>query len=109
MYDLDLPPSPAFQELAAQIQNLLGKGPTGKWMPDHCRSGPELPEETQRAPNSGRDIDYNWRLWVPEFYYGYTPKDGPVSEIDFRERWHNSEHGAWKYLGRHMYNLLRPP
>ncbi|GFS06845.1 hypothetical protein ElyMa_001235500 [Elysia marginata] len=99
-------------ELSSRIQLLLGKAPRDTKLETWCSQHRQRMLTTSRqltSPNDGRDIDYNWRLSVPEFYYGYTPKDAPVAKEDFEDRWANNQYVAWKYLGRHMYNLLRPP
>ncbi|KAK3793674.1 hypothetical protein RRG08_014568 [Elysia crispata] len=103
------------RELSARIQYLMRNGlqderitgqyhgKTEVFTPQQCT------EKTHIAFISGRDIDYNWRLCVPQFYFGYTPKDAAVCKEDFKERWINNQYAAWNHLGRHMYNLLRTP
>jgi len=55
----------------------------------------------------GRELDYNWRYWVPQYYYGYMPKESPVTALDFHARLTN-DRLAYKLLGRHYFNMILP-
>jgi len=96
--------------IAKELQHLQGKGPTRvTWRPPAVspRFAP-APQKLSRAPCHGKDVDYNWRYWVPSFYYGYIPKEGPVTARDFQDRFDN-DRVAHHLLGRHFFSLIRPP
>ncbi|KAK0052209.1 hypothetical protein Bpfe_018292 [Biomphalaria pfeifferi] len=95
-------------DLAGYIRDLVGKGPKATWMP--TLTAPKFfgdPQKFEVEASTGNDIDYNWRYWVPEFYYGYMPKQYPVTVGDFKARWYNGQH-AYKLMGRHYFDLHRP-
>lgn len=65
----------------------------------------QQPEELSVEIQGGRDVDYNWRYCVPEFHYGYMPKESPVTVKDFEIRWYNNRN-THKLLGRHKFGLM---
>jgi len=88
--------------VSGMIRDVIGKNPTTMVSPGGAQTTPQhqatLPVQQRVAGCQANKADVNsadWRHWVAGYYYGYTPKEAPVTYEKFMQRYDP----AWKGCG----------